>query len=43
MLLTFLKVCEQMNEEKIAEMAALNKSTDSLDGRAIDSMQVPTD
>ncbi len=29
-----------MNEEKIAQMAALNKSTDAMDLRNLDSMQV---
>ncbi len=29
-----------MNEEKIAQMAALNRSTDAMDVRNLDSMQV---
>ena len=29
-----------MNEDKIAELAALNRSTDALDARNIESMQV---
>jgi len=35
-----MQVCEQINEEKIAKIAALNRSTDALDVRTIDSMQV---
>jgi hypothetical protein len=30
-----------MNEEKLADLTALNRSTDALDARKIQSMQVP--
>jgi hypothetical protein len=32
-----------MNEEKIAQMAALNRSTDAMDVRNLDSLQVQTE